>query len=1384
MLALSTDGKKLYLRDAGAWQEFSPQPELVGSGGLLLTTTQGDIIIYDGGGALYAETTTELGLFAPVLTGSSPIASIAMDATHIVVADPCYSLLSGRFQVYGLSGENTWSLIRTVVPPSSASAWTNLGRTVAGSDDGYGVEYYNGHIYVGSCDANEAGGHPRLYRWDGGIVWADVSAGALGSSSVVCGLIQFDSKLFIATGWKDGCHVYYYDGVSTVDCGVPDAGSFPYGMAVHDGNLYIGCYTGTVYRWDGGTAWTSIGSTGLTELISLASHDGALYASGTQTDTGVGNVRHWNGGTSWSKAGALSVPITDNVFPLLSFNGSLYAGGDGSVWKYAGWPATTWSSFDTGQTYIGWMLPYQGKIAVGTGDQGYVGLYDGDATWTSLGQLASSWIDGMGTDGIYLYAVCWSSGEVYRTRGTSPHQHFGDSMAHDNGTIAVSLVTDAGFPGDTGKVYVYTDYGATLPPQEIEDTICSRGRLFLVGDRLLVTTTAGSVNPGLRVYDRVGGGAFSLTTTKTDSWYPYTKGYDGTRIITVLADSSVEVRPQSDWSLEYTVTPLPGYVNYGAAILDTVLAVLEGQASVHTARKLRIFEYSGSWSEVATLDITGSYQFDTADIKISTGLITVASKSYTGYEGSYHGLRIQTFRKDGSWSAGPVVINYTGETVHRAEQYVALSGERMACMLVDHSSNGWPNYGRGDYSVNWVTEQISFDGDLFFCASNSASGGLVRRYAGGGPDNPIWTDLGKPEVDSSGVYAVCEFEGGLYVGALNGSGGVYEGHVYLWAGGTSWTHCGHPASLDHITCLCPWDGDLYAGTQHYTHVVDAEVCRYDGGTSWTNCGHPFGDEIADLCVCGGFLYGAFNDTPGYNKVCRYDGGTSWTDCGQPVPGTAEFPWIYCLYEFNGNLYAGGMDGHVYVYAGGTTWNDCGLVGYHTIVSDLIAWNGQLYASGYDGAKGVYRWEGGTTWTSMAFTNHTMCLGVHDDFLWYGSGYTSGYNWRFDGYRAPHIYAFDLAFSNAGFWHYAPGTETWSLKEFTDYCLVADGSTVYRGHAIAANDVFAAEYKPGKTEAELLHYDGASWSVFADLTSQFPVNQAQIWGVWASSSADIWVTGRDRVLHWNGESWFDHSTAIIVATGATDTCYFSDVWGASVDSVYVVCETYTDEWITIVTRWNGSSWEIVGDPILNWGASWGGIFGNSDNDIWMYSYPDDSAVLYHWDSIAWEERLTCDSSEGAPHNQVCKNLGGLPSGYTCLAFNSEAIDFHESEDGSSWASAIWPDSNLIDAVATYAMAPTVAPHIDNISPPDESTNVPLTSHVSFDVHGGSYTVDLSTAIVSISGIVAYDGTQESPEQNGHTVAISAISGGYHFDVVGPTPFSPSTEYVVDVQAEAN
>ena len=213
--------------------------------------------------------------------------------------------------------------------------------------------------------------------------------------------------------------------------------------------------------------------------------------------------------------------------------------------------------------------------------------------------------------------------------------------------------------------------------------------------------------------------------------------------------------------------------------------------------------------------------------------------------------------------------------------------------------------------------------------------------------------------------------------------GIDQGHLE-----PSWTDHGRVGQAMFVFALCVHDGALYAATCESGVGQRGRVYRSDGESRWIDMGAPDAcNSISSLASFGGSLYAgsskyrlagsALPESENPNsggKIFRLGGAGDWEYIGT-LP---EVEAIGSLVVYRGKLYASSMykPGGLFRHDGGTTWTACGTPGGKRINS-LAVYNGSLWATGYDEA-GIYRYDG-TNWhhTGKAGEGRqTYALAVH------------------------------------------------------------------------------------------------------------------------------------------------------------------------------------------------------------------------------------------------------------------------------------------------------------------------------------------------------------------------------------------------------------------------
>jgi hypothetical protein len=189
------------------------------------------------------------------------------------------------------------------------------------------------------------------------------------------------------------------------------------------------------------------------------------------------------------------------------------------------------------------------------------------------------------------------------------------------------------------------------------------------------------------------------------------------------------------------------------------------------------------------------------------------------------------------------------------------------------------------------------------------------------------------------------------------------------------------------------------------------------------------------------------------------------------------------------------------------------------------------------------------------------------------------------------------------WAFAPG-DVWAGGEVMlhfDGTAFTEVTTPKLGHltdfwGFAPNDLYAV------TDFELLHWDGAAWTLLDFAGAIDPTGLTALWG---TSGADLWL-GDDlngRVFHWDGTAW---------STGITETVQVRDLWGVAGGPVFA-------GGVSSIAQWTGTEWIDIHDPDSANDAA--GVWGFGAGDVWATS---DLGTLARWDGAAWTDMIPADN----------------------------------------------------------------------------------------------------------------------------------------------------------------
>jgi hypothetical protein len=258
-----------------------------------------------------------------------------------------------------------------------ADRWVPLGD---GFDDVVtSVAVYDGDLYAGGYFLQSgASPTPKLARWNG-LSWTALAPSVDQNAET---MIVHDDHLviggeFTQIGGTAFDHLAQWDGGAFTAVGGGRPGSV-YALTELDGDLIVATkvsqseeVTG-VERWDGAT-WMSMGDSFDARVVTLAVHDGRLFAGGEFTMVGAAPVNHvaeWNG-SSWQ---ALDAGTNGAVRALASHGDHLYVVGE---FTQAGGLAASrlaaWSSADGQWVDLGIGLSWYGLALYSAPEGLYIG---------------------------------------------------------------------------------------------------------------------------------------------------------------------------------------------------------------------------------------------------------------------------------------------------------------------------------------------------------------------------------------------------------------------------------------------------------------------------------------------------------------------------------------------------------------------------------------------------------------------------------------------------------------------------------------------------------------------------------------------------------------------------------------------------------------------------------------------------------------------------------------------------------------------------------------------------------------------------------------------------------------------------------------------------
>jgi hypothetical protein len=254
--------------------------------------------------------------------------------------------------------------------------------------------------------------------------------------------------------------------------------------------------------------------------------------------------------------------------------------------------------------------------------------------------------------------------------------------------------------------------------------------------------------------------------------------------------------------------------------------------------------------------------------------------------------------------------------------------------------------------------------------------------------------------------------------------------------------------------------------------------------------------------------------------------------------------------------------------------------------------------------------------------------------------------------------------------FSPLAEHWNGSTWTVIPMPAPPSSnfneLFALTIVSSSDVWAVGVS-NNWSSLIEHWNGTAWKVVPSPTTG---PQTPLYGVFAFAANNIWAAGQQgthgTLLHFNGASWsvFPHPEPL----GSSYTT-FSKVAGLSATDVWAVGESQTSSQQTLVEHFNGTSWKIVPSAVQGAYNYVRGLAVRTTGDAWLVGDWQAPAPTYaehpliqHWNGTTW---TAVNSPVGEPWAVAALSsadawlVGNQPSG----SYNYAALIEHWN--GSSW-----------------------------------------------------------------------------------------------------------------------
>ncbi|MBI2395466.1 MAG: hypothetical protein HYV09_38210 [Deltaproteobacteria bacterium] len=213
-------------------------------------------------------------------------------------------------------------------------------------------------------------------------------------------------------------------------------------------------------------------------------------------------------------------------------------------------------------------------------------------------------------------------------------------------------------------------------------------------------------------------------------------------------------------------------------------------------------------------------------------------------------------------------------------------------------------------------------------------------------------------------------------------------------------------------------------------------------------------------------------------------------------------------------------------------------------------------------------------------------------------------------------------------------------------------TINDAFLVAPNDVYAVA-----GNGTILHYDGTKW------TGTTGLGTTPFYGVWASSSTDVWAVGGSEFgapLVFRGDAASGFTSVAVPTTG---NMMVGSIWGTSATDIGMIAleGSYTSSW-----RWNGTALARSSYITSTYRAT-GGAYESSPTSRWCTT----SGALYGWGTTnyAIQDLAAYNSVWGTgtdvfaagPTGRIKRRIGTT---WTAMVTPSAAVTYHDISGSTS------------------------------------------------------------------------------------------------------------------------